>query len=90
MTAQSHVKILFFYTTQFIPLSLFFFFFIWILILLYSTQLTIFMPHAEAKMGEPVVNGEKHYSQFLDVSIHTPRHSSPTPKCRTRAKISPY
>lgn len=30
------------------------------------------MPHAEAKMGEPVVNGEKHYSQFLDVSIHYP------------------
>ncbi|CDM35075.1 unnamed protein product [Penicillium roqueforti FM164] len=24
------------------------------------------MPHAEVKMGEPVVNGEKHYSQFLD------------------------
>lgn len=27
------------------------------------------MPHAEVKMGEPVVNGEKHYSQFLDVCI---------------------
>lgn len=33
------------------------------------------MPHAEAKMGEPVVNGEKHYSQFLDVNI-PPRHSN--------------
>ena len=67
MTAQSHVKTLFFYTTQFLPPSLFFLFLI--LIILHSTQFTIFMPHAEAKMGEPVVNGEKHYSQFFDVSI---------------------
>lgn len=67
MTAQSHVKTLFFlYTTQFIPLPLSLSLLFCILIL-YPSQLTIFMPHAEVKMGEPVVNGEKHYSQFLDV-----------------------
>lgn len=42
------------------------------------------MPHAEAKMGEPVVNGEKHYSQFLDVCI-----SPPTPTQHQNAELEP-
>lgn len=45
------------------------------------------MPHAEAKMGEPVVNGEKHYSQFLDVSRPPPLQ--PNAKTQNKSQDQP-
>lgn len=81
MTPQSHVKILFFYTKCYLclsPLSLFSLLFLESLSLSISLNLHS-MPHSESKMGEPIVNGEKH-SHFLDVCTTLTQH--PTQESR--------